>query len=684
MIHKIKKFDFTKMVILAAVCFSVALPAATGAIIVEDTDGDGVINTMDNCVSIPNPDQADADADGIGDACENCSHVANPDQADADGDLIGNACDNCPSTANPDQVDADGDKVGDACDNCAMNANAGQNDDDADGIGNACDQYNCVKSGDEICADSLDNDCDGTIDNDDCSWPLGSAQNPVSIDDCAGLQAIDNHNNWHYYLANDIDCEGFNFKTLHSFNGVLDGKDHKVANLTISSSSDHWGFISNTDSESVIKNFGIENINLTGYSYTGGITAWNMGLIQNCFVTGKITANYQEVGGIVGSNQGTIENCYTDVDLNGGGYTGGISGSNKYGHIKNCYSRGTVNGAGNSGGIVGLNAYSGASVENCYSTAQVNNQTGALLGWNYDGGYITNSYWSSALSGTNQMCISGCANENEKTAGEMKLQATYENWDFEDVWAIDSAKNEGFPYFQWQTFETPDTVAPVITLKGSASIELTVDDDYNDAGATASDDVDGDITSKIITVNQVNSAVAGTYTVTYNVSDAAGNAAAQVTRTVTVKAAPVNDDKSNNTPKKHSSHSGDFTTGHVAPKVLGASTEAPNLEELQELIDSLRQQIQSLIAQLEARKNSASPVQMITRDWRIGERGDEVKLVQQVLAKDPQIYPEGWVTGYFGTLTQTAVEKYQTANSLQKSGYVDEPTRNLMNGQLAK
>ncbi|MFT5964316.1 MAG: hypothetical protein ACI9L6_001051, partial [Flavobacterium sp.] len=52
--------------------------------------------------------------------------------------------------------------------------------------------------------------------------------------------------------------------------------------------------------------------------------------------------------------------------------------------------------------------------------------------------------------------------------------------------------------------------------------------------ATALDSYDGDITTSIIIVNSVNTAVSGKYTVTYNVSDAGGNAAVEVTRTVNV------------------------------------------------------------------------------------------------------------------------------------------------------
>jgi hypothetical protein len=76
---------------------------------------------------------------------------------------------------------------------------------------------------------------------------------------------------------------------------------------------------------------------------------------------------------------------------------------------------------------------------------------------------------------------------------------------------------------------------PVITLLGSSSIIIFVGDTYVDNGATASDTEDGDITSSIIVVNLVNASVAGTYSITYNVSDSNGNLAIQVTRNVIVQ-----------------------------------------------------------------------------------------------------------------------------------------------------
>ncbi len=164
-----------------------------GGFLNGDFDGDGIADALDNCPSVPNPDQTDSDGDGLGDACDptdnndvdgdgipnatdNCPFVANPDQTDTDGDGIGDACDstdnndvdgdgipnatdNCPFVANPDQTDTDGDGIGDACDstdnndvdgdgvpnatdNCPFVANPDQTDTDGDGIGDACDPFN--------------------------------------------------------------------------------------------------------------------------------------------------------------------------------------------------------------------------------------------------------------------------------------------------------------------------------------------------------------------------------------------------------------------------------------------------------------------------------------------------------------------------------------------------------------
>jgi hypothetical protein len=78
-----------------------------------------------------------------------------------------------------------------------------------------------------------------------------------------------------------------------------------------------------------------------------------------------------------------------------------------------------------------------------------------------------------------------------------------------------------------------DTNVPVISLIGS-DVNVSFASIYVDAGATATDDIDGNLTSSIITFNDVNTLQVGTYVITYDVNDLSGNFAVQVTRTVNV------------------------------------------------------------------------------------------------------------------------------------------------------
>ncbi|NMB66657.1 DUF5011 domain-containing protein [Candidatus Woesearchaeota archaeon] len=85
----------------------------------------------------------------------------------------------------------------------------------------------------------------------------------------------------------------------------------------------------------------------------------------------------------------------------------------------------------------------------------------------------------------------------------------------------------------------PDTTKPVITLLGDNPVSITLGNTYVDAGATASDNVDGDITSKIVVTGSVDTNILGTYILHYNVKDNAGNSADEKTRTVNVVPVPI-------------------------------------------------------------------------------------------------------------------------------------------------
>lgn len=81
-----------------------------------------------------------------------------------------------------------------------------------------------------------------------------------------------------------------------------------------------------------------------------------------------------------------------------------------------------------------------------------------------------------------------------------------------------------------------DSTAPVLTLLGQSPITLAVGETYTDAGASATDLVDDDaiLTANIVVNNPVNTAIVGTYTVSYDVTDQAGNATTTLIRSVHV------------------------------------------------------------------------------------------------------------------------------------------------------
>jgi hypothetical protein len=119
---------------------------------VEDTDGDGVFDIVDNCPELANPDQADCDGDGYGDACAiadgisaDCNVNGTPDECEVD----------CNGNGSPDDCDvADGTSL-----DCDMNGNPDECDPDCNGNGvpDICD-----------IADGTSEDADGNGVPDEC------------------------------------------------------------------------------------------------------------------------------------------------------------------------------------------------------------------------------------------------------------------------------------------------------------------------------------------------------------------------------------------------------------------------------------------------------------------------------------------------------------------------------------
>ena len=117
-----------------------------------DLDGDGRCGNRDGCDTIPDNDVPDSDYDGWSDACDTCTGYG---PTDADGDGVCDMDDNCPSTPNPMQYDYDDDFLGDACDTCW---GYGTSDVDGDGWCDGNDNCPTVPNPGQEDTDAPDND----------------------------------------------------------------------------------------------------------------------------------------------------------------------------------------------------------------------------------------------------------------------------------------------------------------------------------------------------------------------------------------------------------------------------------------------------------------------------------------------------------------------------------------------
>lgn len=81
---------------------------------------------------------------------------------------------------------------------------------------------------------------------------------------------------------------------------------------------------------------------------------------------------------------------------------------------------------------------------------------------------------------------------------------------------------------------------------------------------------------------------------------------------------------------------------------------------------------------------STTSLQTLIRQLRQGMRGDDIKTLQAILAADPDIYPEGLITGFYGSLTTKAVKKFQKKMGFEQVGYIGPKTIKELNKNLEK
>ena len=220
-------------------------------------------------------------------------------------------------------------------------------------------------------------------------------------------------NNCEFVLSNDIDLSAYKsgegwtpigLKSKNAFVGKFDGNGYAITNLYINTTSIRegvglFGYSIYSGSSAEIKNLKIIDCDITGMHGVGGILGGTSGSnnLQNCSVTGKITAKTGAAGGITaGGFQARTRYCYVNISVTAATNAGGISSGNNYGSTINSFAEGSVTGSKEVGGVVGAQ-YSGTFKNNkSLVTVKGKTQVGGLLGGatiaansSYFGGSVT-------------------------------------------------------------------------------------------------------------------------------------------------------------------------------------------------------------------------------------------------------------------------------------------------------
>lgn len=164
-------------------------------------------------------------------------------------------------------------------------------------------------------------------------------------------------------------------------------------------------------------------VELKGGSYLGGLTGTNSGLIQISNAKGYIRDGSSILGGLVGMNNGDIVESYADVNIEGENIIGGLSGASR-GIVLRCYAKGYVVGKAKIGGLIGINMGKSA-IQDSYAMGNVmgKESLGGLVGEN--GGRIVNCYAIGKVVGEEK--TGGITSKNETKVGENKYEGEISN-----------------------------------------------------------------------------------------------------------------------------------------------------------------------------------------------------------------------------------------------------------------
>ena len=221
-----------------------------------------------------------------------------------------------------------------------------------------------------------------------------------------------------YALKNNIVLSDDAFSGLgnvaYPFNGHFDGEFRRISNIHASLSG-----LGDIGASGLVERLHLSVSSLNASNGRYAFTNLNWGHIRYCWVEGDFFQMFYHSSGFCGTNYGRIENCYSRVAITNNwtlsfvSITGFVDTNQTNGVIENCY-------------------YAGHLISDAVPRVgfcRVNN--GSMTGCHYD---KERANTETSAGGTAQ------------TTETMRNPETYQGWDFEETWFIQSTFNEGYPY----------------------------------------------------------------------------------------------------------------------------------------------------------------------------------------------------------------------------------------------
>ena len=236
----------------------------------------------------------------------------------------------------------------------------------------------------------------------------------------------------------------------NKFTATFHGNGHTISKLFINRASTEYAGLFGY-STGVIRNLGLERVNVHGGRLTGGLVGRTDGEVSASYVTGQVAAaSGSTSGGLAGFNAGTIRTSYARASVGVGisRRAGGLVGENDTdGAVLASYAAGSANATAQAGGLA---AWNKGPVKISYSVSRVwdngdiaggffGGQSSPPSGVTYNGNYWqTRAGLATADLGFTESAPNVANQISAKTATELqspvsKTSGIYQTWDDEDV-----------------------------------------------------------------------------------------------------------------------------------------------------------------------------------------------------------------------------------------------------------